>query len=53
MPASHKVGHLLHDWYILIGEGETTKFIGDAVALIVAEDENTLKKAKELVKIEY
>lgn len=53
LPASHKVGHLLHDWYILIGEGETTKFIGDAVALIVAEDENTLKKAKELVKIEY
>ena len=32
LPASHKVGHLLHDWYILIGEGETTKFIGDAVA---------------------
>ncbi|TXJ13291.1 selenium-dependent xanthine dehydrogenase [Brachyspira aalborgi] len=53
LPASHKVGHLLHDWYILIGELETTKFIGDAVALIVAEDENTLKKAKELVKIEY
>lgn len=53
LPASKKVGHLLHDWYILIGEGETTKFIGDAVALIVAEDENTLKKAKELVKIEY
>ncbi|WP_288679642.1 selenium-dependent xanthine dehydrogenase [uncultured Brachyspira sp.] len=53
LPASHKVGHLLHDWYILIGEGETTKFIGDAIALIVAEDENTLKKAKELVKIEY
>lgn len=53
LPASHKVGHLLHDWYILIGEVETTKFIGDAVALIVAEDENTLKKAKELVKIEY
>lgn len=53
LPASHKVGHLLHDWYILIGEGETTKFIGDAVALIVAEDEKILKKAKELVKIEY
>ena len=53
LPGAKKVGHIFHDWDVLIGEGETTRFIADGLALIVAEDEATAKKARDLVKIEY
>ena len=52
LPGAKKVGHIFHDWDVLIGEGETTRFIADGLALIVAEDEATAKKARDLVKIE-
>lgn len=49
----NKVGHLIYDWDVLIAEGDITRGVGDAVALVVATDEATLAKAKKLVKIEY
>lgn len=47
------LGHLVKDWPAFIGEGEETRYIGDAVALIVAKDEISLNTAKKLVEIEY
>lgn len=47
------LGHLVKDWPAFIGEGEITRYIGDALALVVAKDEATLAAAKKLVEIEY
>ena len=49
----NQVGHLIQDWDVMIAEGDITRFIGDAICLVVAEDTKTLEKAKKLVKVEY
>ena len=53
IPGENKVGHLKHDQYTLIPIGGMTHYLGDAIALVVAEDQETLEKAKKLVKITY
>ena len=53
IPGENKIGHLKHDQYTLIPVGGLTHYLGDAVALVVAEDMATLEKAKKLVKVEY
>lgn len=50
---NNKVGHLQQDWDVMIPKGEITRFVGDAICLVVAESEDILKKAKALVKVEY
>ena len=49
----NKVGHLQQDWDVMIAKGDVTRCVGDAICLVVAETEDILKKAKELVKIDY
>ena len=47
------VGHLIYDWDVMIAEGDITRCVGDAIALVVAEDMATCERAKKLVKITY
>ena len=37
----------------MIAPGETTRYIGDVIAGVVATDEETARKAAQLIKIEY
>ena len=37
----------------MIGVGEITHYLGDAVALVCARDQETLEAAKKLVQVEY
>ena len=50
---NNKVGHIQQDWDVMIAKGEITRYVGDALCLVVAESEDILKKAKSLVKVEY
>lgn len=50
---NNKVGHIMQDWDVFIAEGDITRSMGDAICLVVAEDEATLAEAKSKVKIEY
>ena len=50
---NNKVGHLQQDWDVMIAKGAITRCVGDAICLVVAEDEKTLEKAKKLIKISY
>lgn len=50
---NNKVGHIQQDWDVMIAKGEITRFVGDALCLVVAKSEEILKKAKALVKVEY
>ena len=49
----NKVGHIIHDWDVMIAEGEITRMCGDAICLVVAESPYILEAAKKLVRIEY
>ena len=50
---NNKVGHIQQDWDVMIAKGDITRCLGDAICLVVAEDEKTLAQAKKLVKISY
>lgn len=53
IPGSNLVGHIKHDQYTLVPVGGLTHYLGDAIALVVANDLETLEKAKKLVQVEY
>ena len=53
IPGQQNVGHIQKDQPTLIGEGEITQYLGDAVALVCARDQETLEKAKKLVRVVY
>ena len=53
IPGENKIGHLKHDQYTLIPVGGLTHYLGDSVALVAAENRETLEKAKKLIKVEY
>lgn len=50
---NNKVGHIQQDWDVLIAQGDITRSVGDAICLVVAEREDTLARAKQLIEIEY
>ena len=49
----NKVGHIVHDWDVMIAEGDITRMCGDAICLVVAESPFILEQARKLVKVEY
>jgi selenium-dependent xanthine dehydrogenase len=55
VPGNIKIGHLafLSDYDVMIAEGGLTRFIGDAVALVVCKRRETLDEVKALVTVDY
>ncbi len=49
----NKLGHLKHDWDVLIGEGMTTHYIGDALCLVVSYEKSALDELKKKIKVDY
>jgi len=48
-----KVGLIHQDWSVIIDEGETTHYIGDVIAGVVANSDDIARKAVELIKVDY
>ncbi|WP_022849650.1 selenium-dependent xanthine dehydrogenase [Limisalsivibrio acetivorans] len=53
VPGSRNVGMFVRDWPLYVAEGETTRYIGDVLACVIADDNRTARKARELIKVEY
>ncbi|MDL2254159.1 selenium-dependent xanthine dehydrogenase [Ruminococcaceae bacterium OttesenSCG-928-I18] len=55
VPGNNKIGHLAHisDWDVFVAEGDTTRYLGDAIALVVSSTKQALETIKELVHVEY
>lgn len=53
IPGEQYVGLILQDWPVMIGQGETTHFIGDVLAGVVADSDEIARKAVELIQVEY
>lgn len=49
----NKTGHIVPDWDVLIAEGDTTRYVGDAIALVVSEKKTSLEDICKLVEIDY
>ena len=48
-----KIGHLVMDWDVLIPAGGTTRYIGDALALVASARKETLDEIASLVEVDY
>ncbi len=48
-----KIGHLVMDWDVMIGEGGTTRYIGDALALVATNHKETLDEVISLIEVDY
>ena len=55
VPGNNKIGHLefISDWDVMIPVGGITRYVGDAIALVVSQNKDTLAEIKELVEVEY
>ncbi|MEN8121917.1 MAG: selenium-dependent xanthine dehydrogenase [Bacteroidota bacterium] len=53
IPGEKKVGLILQDWSVMIAESETTHFIGDILAGVVADSDKIAREAEALIKVEY
>lgn len=53
IPGEQFVGLILQDWPVMLGEGQTTNYIGDVLAGVVADSELIARKAINLIEVEY
>ena len=53
VPGELRVGLIHQDWPVFIPEGGRTSYMGDVLALVVAEDRETARKSAELIEVEY
>ncbi|MDH3472037.1 MAG: 2Fe-2S iron-sulfur cluster-binding protein, partial [Acidimicrobiia bacterium] len=53
VPGDLRVGLIHKDWPVFIPEGGRTSYMGDVLAIVVAEDRQTARHAAELVKVDY
>ncbi|XEQ94647.1 hypothetical protein SCACP_35460 [Sporomusa carbonis] len=53
IPGKPLLGHLVHDWPVLIAEGEETRYVGDALALVAAVSKTVARQALQLIQVDY
>ncbi len=53
IPGRRFHGLIDHDWPVLVAVGEETRYVGDAVALVVAADPRTANQALDAITVEY
>jgi selenium-dependent xanthine dehydrogenase len=53
VPGERLLGHVVYDWPVMIAEGEETRCVGDALALVAAETREAAREAVELIRLEY
>lgn len=53
VPGERMVGLLFKDWPLMVGQGETTRCIGDVLAGVVAESEALAREALSRISVQY
>jgi selenium-dependent xanthine dehydrogenase len=49
----NKIGHLVQDWDVMIAEGDITRYIGDALALVATRNKESLDEVIQLIEVDY
>ena len=53
VPGERFQGLIFRDWPVLVAEGETTRYVGDVLAVVAAETRHAAREAAALVEVEY
>lgn len=53
VPGERLLGHIVHDWPVMIAEGEETRYVGDAVAIVAATTKEAARQALDLIRVDY
>lgn len=53
VPGTINCGHLVRDWPALIRAEETTRYVGDSLALVAGETEEAVEEALKQIKVDY
>jgi len=53
VPGDRFVGCIYHDWPIFIAEGETTRYVGDVLAAVVATTRRQARRAAAAIEVQY
>jgi CO/xanthine dehydrogenase Mo-binding subunit len=53
IPGKNRYGYYIPHRPALVGEGEETRYLGDPIALVVAENHTAACEAVELIKVDY
>ncbi|MDC0229556.1 selenium-dependent xanthine dehydrogenase [Deltaproteobacteria bacterium] len=53
IPAERFTGLIIPDWPLMVKEGETTRYLGDILAGVVAETEKQAREALDSIDVEY
>ena len=53
VPGERLLGHVVYDWPVMIAEGEETRYVGDALAVLAATTKEAARQAMELIKVDY
>jgi xanthine dehydrogenase molybdenum-binding subunit len=53
VPGVRHQGLIFQDWPLLVAEGETTRYVGDVLAVVAAETRHAAREAADLVEVEY
>ncbi len=48
----NKIGHIKQDWDVLRGEGDITRYVGDALALVVSKRQESLQEILDLIEVD-
>ena len=53
VPGELRVGLIHKDWPVFIPVGGRTSYLGDVIAMVVAETREAARAARELIRVEY
>ncbi len=53
VPGKRIIGHIIPDWPVFVAEGEITRYVGDVLAMVVADSMLHARAALEKINIEY
>ena len=53
VPGNRVIGLIYQDWPLMIDAGETTNYVGDVLACVVADTEQIAREAAALIHIDY
>ena len=53
VPGDRNIGLIKQDWPLMIAVGETTRYVGDVLACVVADSDAIAREAVELIDVDY
>jgi xanthine dehydrogenase molybdenum-binding subunit len=53
IPGEHNHGLVIHDWPVMVGIGERVRYVGDALAIVAAQNQEIADQAAGLIEAEF